>query len=318
MRRGQQAEKPLEWTAPPVAVAISRAKLAAAKKGDVVDLARDLMERRADNYRPRGSFWQRAYEPSILDNICALRQGLLEKKSPEAAILRALVMGILHGPVTGVGSYLSNRMQRTFAPKPEYAVRFWDKHSLQAPKVDVLAAIERKARLVFRSPAFCFEDHSIDDVISGDASDASTWQQAPAKIDAVITSPPYYGMRTYVSDQWLRNWFVGGPATVDYGDDGGIPSSSPDDFAKALASVWNQLGARANGMLDIFVRFGVLPSRKLDARELLFESFAHSRYAWKRVYTKCASIAPKGRRQAEQMRGINTAEIEFDAHLRLI
>jgi hypothetical protein len=31
-----------------------------------------------------------------------------------------------------------------------------------------------------------------------------------------LTSPAYYGLRTYVADQWLRNWFLGGPAYVDY------------------------------------------------------------------------------------------------------
>ena len=32
----------------------------------------------------------------------------------------------------------------------------------------------------------------------------------------IVTSPPYYGLRTYVSDQWLRNWFLGGADRVDY------------------------------------------------------------------------------------------------------
>ena len=227
-------------------------------------------------------------------------------------------MGILHGPITRAGSYLSNQMPRTFAPKSDYAIRFWKKHSMQAPKVDVLAAIKRKANLVFRSPAFDFEDNNLDSVIHGDASVASTWSYAPDKIDMVITSPPYYGMQTYVPDQWLRNWFVGGPETVEYRDKRCISSSIPDDFAKTLAKVWNQIALRVDGELHMFVRFGVLPSRKLNARTLLFQSFEESRFAWKRVYTKCASIAPSGRRQAEQMHGLNPAETEFDAHVRLV
>ena len=302
----------------PVAVAISKAKLATASKEVVLDLARNLLEHASVVRWPQGRFWELAYEPSTLKKICALRQGLLADASAEAAILRALVMGVLHGPITGVGSYLSNQMQRTFAPKPDYALRFWEKHNMQAPKVNVFTAIERKANLVFRSPAFDFQDNSLDNVIEGNASDPSAWKHAPVKIDTVITSPPYYGMHTYVPDQWLRNWFVGGPDTVDYSDDGCVPSSSTDDFAKILAKVWDQIGARADDKLHMFVRFGVLPSRKLNARKLLFQSFEESRFAWKRVYTKCASIAPRGRRQAAQMRGLNKAETEFDTHLRLI
>lgn len=301
-----------------VAVAISKAKLATASKSDVLDLARNLLEHSNDVDLPRGRFWRLAYKPTVLKKICALRMGLLTDTSHEAAILRALVMGVLHGPVTGVGSYLSNQMQRTFAPKPDYAVQFWTKRDLKAPKVDVLAAIERKADHVFRSPAFDFQKTSLSDVAHGDAGEMSTWKHAPAAIDAVITSPPYYGMRTYVPDQWLRNWFVGGPDTVDYSDDGRVPSSSPDVFAKGLAKVWDRIGAHAGDCLHMFVRFGVLPSRKIDARELLFQSFEESRYNWKRVYTKSASTASKGRRQAAQMREPDTAETEFDTHLRLI
>ena len=302
----------------PVAVAISKAKLAATSIEDVLELARNLLKDSPDTYPPQGHFWRLAYEPSVLQKICSLRQGLLTDNSSEAAVLRAIAMGILHGPVTGVGSYLSNQMQRTFAPKPDYAVRFWNKRDMQAPKVDVLGAIERKARLVFRSPSLHFQENSVDSVIAGNASNSATWTHAPAKIDMVITSPPYYGMRTYVPDQWLRNWFVGGPETVDYGDNGSVPSSSPEDFAIVLAKVWDQIGTRADDDLHMFVRFGVLPSRKLNARNLLFQSFEESRFAWKRVYTKCASTASSGRRQAAQMRGLNPAEIEFDAHLRLI
>jgi hypothetical protein len=44
----------------------------------------------------------------------------------------------------------------------------------------------------------------------------------------LITSPPYYGMRTYVADEWLHNWFVGGPTKV------------PDNPAGQLAHQPNQ------------------------------------------------------------------------------
>lgn len=302
----------------PVAIAITKAKLATASKSDVLGLARDLLGRCDDDDLPRGRFWQRAYNRRVLRQVCALRNGLLTDTSPEAAILRATVMGILHGPVTGVGSYLSNQMQRTFAPKPEYAIRYWAERNMKAPKVDVLSAIKRKADLVFRSPAFNFQETALSHVVQGDAGKRSSWKHAPSAIDVVVTSPPYYGMRTYVPDQWLRNWFVGGPETVDYSDDGCLPSSSTDEFAKGLAKVWDQLGTLAGNDLHMFVRFGVLPSRRIDAREILFQSFEESRYTWKRVYTKCASTAPKGRRQAAQMRTSDTAETEFDAHLRLV
>lgn len=301
----------------PVAVAISKAKLASSNLESVLSLAEELLELEPTSV-PEGEFWMHAYHPDVLRGICSLREGLLRRRSDHAAVLRAVVMGILHGPVTGVGSYLSNQMQRTFAPKPAYAVRYWTRKSLVPPQIDILSAIRRKAKAVFVSSAFEFQDVRTTNVIFGDSANGKSWKNAPSSIDTVITSPPYYGMRTYVPDQWLRNWFVGGPSVVDYSDDGRLPSASPQDFAKGLAEVWNNIGNRAGSDLHVFVRFGVLPSRKVDAKSILFSSFEESKFNWQKVYTQSASNASSGRRQAAQMKGADKAENEFDAHLRLI
>ncbi len=50
----------------PVAVAISKAKLATASKSDVLDLARNLLEQSDDVDLPHGRFWRVAYKPSVL------------------------------------------------------------------------------------------------------------------------------------------------------------------------------------------------------------------------------------------------------------
>lgn len=303
----------------PVAVAISRAKLANTNMEDVLDLANELLDTEPERPIPSGRFWRLAFHRKTLEEIVALRTGLLNSEtSPASAVLTAIILGILHGPKTKIGSYLSNQMQRTFAPKPDYAVRFWTERELKPPKIEVLKAIERKASIVFGSSAFDFAHCAIEEVVHGDSACLESWSHAPHDIDTVITSPPYYGMRTYVPDQWLRNWFVGGPSTVDYSDEGRIPSSTPEEFARGMAKVWDNVAAHASDGLHLFVRFGVLPSRKIDARDLLFRSFELSEANWKRVYTKSASSASFGRRQAAQMRGNDAAEDEFDAHFRLV
>ncbi len=301
-----------------VAVAISRAKLAIAKEADVLELARSLIDSGQVATRPDGEFWSRAYQADVLQAICRIRKGLIDDgDSQEATILRAVMMGILHGPTTKVGSYLSNQMQRTFAPKPSYAVEYWSERGLQPPAVDVYAAIERKVRNVFRTTAFDRLDSQLGEVVQGDSSDSDSWAKCDFKIDMVVTSPPYYGMRTYVPDQWLRNWFVGGPPNVDYNSNGRIPSSSPDEFASGLGDVWDNMAVRAGERLDMFIRFGSLPSRKIEARELLDLSFELSENSWKRVYTQSAATANSGRRQANQMRHVADPESEFDMHVRL-
>ena len=67
-----------------------------------------------------------------------------------------------------------------------------------------------------------------------------------AKVSIIITSPPYYGMKTYIADQWLRNWFLGGPETVDYSTEGQISHSSKEIFIYELRKVWNNVAEVAS------------------------------------------------------------------------
>jgi hypothetical protein len=64
-------------------------------------------------------------------------------------------------------------------------------------------------------------------IITGD-SRTFDFARLMSRYSWVITSPPYYGMRTYFSDHWLRNWFVGGPSDVDYRADDQLSHQSED------------------------------------------------------------------------------------------
>lgn len=84
----------------------------------------------------------------------------------------------------------------------------------------------------------------------------------------VITSPPYYGMRTYVPDQWLRNWFVGGPDHVDYAQPrGSIEHSSPEGFCAELHQVWSGLAEHANDNARLVIRIGGINDREADPKK---------------------------------------------------
>lgn len=301
--------------ASPVAVAISQAKLSQATTRDTVALARRLIQRTATPTIPQGEFWRRAFHEDTLRDICSLRESFLRLKqhTDEVALLRAAILGILHGPTTRVRSYLSNQMPRTFAPKPAYAVAFWKARGLRAPGVSLLTALERK---------LCLLETSIDelqpadftDVIRGDSSLAATYRRAPRHIDVVVTSPPYYGMRTYVADQWLRQWFLGGPSTIDYSPHDVLPNSSPADFAEALGRTWKRLALRARDQLHLHVRFGAIPSRAVDARNLLLESLESSAINWEIISLRGAQNADAGKRQVRHMRDHGAALDELDLH----
>ena len=128
----------------------------------------------------------------------------------------------------------------------------------------------------------------------------------------MITSPPYYGLRTYSQDQWLRHWFLGGPPEVDYHMLVGMNHGSPKLFADSMARVWDQIGARAADDVRLCVRFGGIRSRAADPDTIFKGSLQASKYEWRILTRHCAQTANEGKRQAEQMTSRGSAMTEFD------
>ncbi|WP_287914175.1 DNA methyltransferase [Comamonas sp.] len=299
----------------PVAVAIAKAKLSNSSAEDALCLAHVLLLTTKPVLVPKGPFFESAYHHKTLEAICALREALLEiGDSDESVMLRAAILGCLHGPLLkgGEASYFSNQMPRTYAPKPDYSVEFWKKRNLVAPEVDVLKVLERKLKLIAASRKLA--ESSYTHVIHGDST-ACKSLPATRQHSVVVTSPPYYGMKTYVQDQWLRNWFLGGPETVDYGAGLQIEHTGQDVFASSLGKVWANMANTKAPDLHMYVRFGVIPSAKVNAKELMHKSLEASGVNFRVVSARNALSAHSGKRQAEQMRAASGACDEYDFHI---
>lgn len=130
----------------------------------------------------------------------------------------------------------------------------------------------------------------------GDSRHADSYAAVETAPRWVVTSPPYYGMRTYTPDQWLRSWFVGGPARVDYSPKPQLEHRSPEVFAVDLSKVWDNVAAAAAPDARMVVRFGGIADRAADPREIVRASFAES--PWRITRTCSAGSADAGRRQA--------------------
>jgi hypothetical protein len=301
----------------PVAAAVAAAKLTDSTPESIIQRARAILgESRDPGVVPHGPFWRMCFHPETLRDICVLRTQLLRSCSTDEEVaLRALVLGILHGPKQKtVPTYLSNQMPRTYATKPDAAIRFWKKRQLtQPPAVNVLDAIDRRARHSFASnpPAAGGEVHL------GDARRAYRLLSPRARFSWVITSPPYFGMRTYRPDQWLRNWFLGGEPRVDYAEEGQL-AHHVDKFADELAAVWEAVARRCYSGARLIMRFGYLPSVPVDARDLLRSSFARADAGWRVTRWVDAGSSSNGKRQSEQFgRSTEDAACEIDAYARL-
>jgi hypothetical protein len=257
--------------------------------------ARHILDTFESCDRPSSEFWCLAYHPAVLDALCRLRAAFLVDCSSAARIaLRGIVLGALHGPRQKTfQSYFSNQCPRTYAPKPAYATRFWRERELVPEQVDVVAIIERRAQRYFGPlPG-----------IAGTARLADSRQREALepmppgiRFKWVITSPPYYGMRTYMPDQWLRNWFLGGPDSVEYVDQNQINHRTPEIFAADLRQVWRNVAAVSRDDAKLVVRFGNIACQHNHPLDLLRLSLAGS--GWRVSAIRDAGCATEGKRQA--------------------
>ncbi len=273
----------------PVAVGISRGVLASARPDEVVDLACRLLAREAGD-PPGGPFWELAYHPETLRQIVRLRAGLLGASGDVADVLRLLVLGRLHGPVRRVPTYLSNQMPRTFAPKPDYAVRFWARRGLRPPRVDAVGVVAAVAHRYLQT----LPPRLDGTAVLGDAR-TFDFRAVGGPYRFVVTSPPYPGMRTYVPDQWLRSWFVGGPPRPVYAYAGQLAARDLDRYAADLSAVWANVARACLPGARLVVRFGAKSGAELAA---FVRSLEKSPFRVRQVVP--AGNAGAGRRQARQ------------------
>lgn len=303
----------------PVAIAISKAKLSNATIESIMDTLNMALNYHGEYVVPESEFWKAAYNDRVLNQICKVRSYLLIHDGSEECALRGLVLGALHGPKAkslDKSSYLGNQMPRTYAPKPGYSVRYWSKNNLVPDYINIESVIKRRASRFYGNEM----PNIPHEIIYGDARENGNYHTLPL-ISTVITSPPYYGMRTYYTDQWIRNWFLGGPDAPVNALNNQIDHSSPEDFALALSAVWRNCASVSQQGARMYVRYGGISSRKTSAMEIFEQSIALTGGLWRILNINDAGNALAGKRQAVQML-INTDKesiptSEFDVELIL-
>lgn len=295
----------------PVAAAISASKLVTATSDEILAEARRILTyQEPPQQLPAGEFWEWAYHPTVLDALCRFRSAFMEDCSTASrTALRGIILGALHGPKQKTfQSYFSNQCPRTYAPKPGYAVSFWRERGLAPQPVDFLGVIQRRAKRYYSALPDAIGNARLAD---SRFPNALLPEVKEARFNWVITSPPYYGMRTYIPDQWLRSWFLGGPDTVDYNIRHQVAHSSPEDFADDLRKVWRNAASVCSDEAKMVIRFGGITDRQTNAIELIKNSIIDS--SWRITTLRQAGSATEGRRQADTFLRIKTKPIvEYD------
>jgi hypothetical protein len=298
----------------PVAVTLATAKLKSTSHKAVTSLCAMLLSDAGQLVnQPSGEFWDLAFHSTTLNQICLLRERLAKAGTDAATtVLRALLLGVLHGPILkGPPSFLSNQMPRTYSSKPGSAVRYWKKHNHVPPKIDVLDVVRRRAIHTLSAVPPTTQGY----VRRGDA--VTDIGKIDRRFKWIITSPPYYGMRTYTPDQWLRNWFLGGPPVVNYEVPGDLQHTGEDMFIGSLAKVWRAAARKSEDEAQLVIRFGSIPSLKKDPRDLIQRSLTESDSGWRLDSVVPAGFPTSSSRQASQfsLPGNYIEEMDFYATL---
>lgn len=296
----------------PVAVAIASAKLCDVSSSQVITALRGILDHgEKASHIPDGEFWAMCYHRETLEEICQVREALLHRcKSSNERILRALMLGLLHGPVRkGAPAYLSNQMPRTYATKPGSAIRYWERHGLRPSRVPLLELVERRAAftLAHRFP------RSPGRILKRDSRQALPLEYQ-GRFDRVVTSPPYLGMNQYLRDQWLRNWFLGGHDRPTSESAPQVKSEDVGTFIKDLARAWTSTGRACKQGARMTVRFGSIPSNNVDPRTVLRESFDEADCHWRVLTVTDAGPSNRGKRQSGQFLpkpGEPISEVDF-------
>lgn len=104
-------------------------------------------------------------------------------------------------------------------------------------------------------------------------------------------------MRTYVPDQWLRNWFLGGPDQVDYSNRGQLTHSGQHQFVDDLRAVWRNAATVCSRSATLVIRFGGITDRNAIPLDLIKASLKDS--GWTLRTIREAGSATEGKRQAD-------------------
>jgi hypothetical protein len=302
----------------PVAYCVTRAKTNApapsALKGRLTKLAGSF--RREDWEAVRlgmPAFFHHAYAPETLGQLLYLRDSLRWKSSDVDCMLAALVLGALHGETNKSPAYLSNQMPRTISTKPEYSIRFWQKHGFTAPQRDVFSLLRTQIgyRYVSSPPS------PGATVLHTDFRDLpGMLRHRKDRIRLVITSPPYLDVTNFEEDQWLRIWFLGGPPRPTYRrisqDD---RHENPVSYWRLIADMWRVLGIVLPQEADVVIRLG---GRRLTPAQIVAGLEAASLFARRKVKLVWWGVSPLKNRQTGSFRpGAKGCSQEVDCHFRM-
>ena len=250
----------------PVAYCVAGAKSDPPARIEVLERLSRL-EKESGSFQPPddegelSEFFSLCFDPATYKQLRFLRANLNWCHDRIERFITALCLGALHGESHRSPNYFSNRMPRTISTKPGYSIRWWRKNGYSPPARDVFAILRYMNSYRFRTAP----PRERGEVALADARDAAAaFPHLVGRVTDVITSPPYLDTTNYREDQWLRLWFLGGRAGVDYSRGDGRHYNA-QKYWTFLTEAWTGLAPLLASEARIVIRIG---GRRFTKREI--------------------------------------------------
>ncbi len=241
----------------PVAVCLSKAKADPPKleaiAGRLAEL--EIKSRRftAKDPEVQDEFFSLCFHEETLRQILFLKENLAWRTSCVDCFIAALALGCLHGESHRTELCFSNRMPRTISTKPAYSVQWWRKNGCAPPKRNTFPILSACAQYRYQSPVPAIKGR----VVECDARKAgSMLHYYKERVKLVITSPPYLDITDYHEDQWLRLWFLGGPAKPMTGQGKDDRHRIVESYWQFLREAWAGIAPLLQESAQVVVRIG--------------------------------------------------------------
>jgi D12 class N6 adenine-specific DNA methyltransferase len=283
----------------PYAYALTHAKLNAPRTLDAaVHQIQTLLEESAVSASPdlrAVPRWVRAYfnprtlkEAISFSNVCQDRQHTLGL---------SCLLGILHHQRPGFLSYPSSHLVPYLREKNFPAEDFPALYEYRALRPRILSKVVRAYKRVDDGPrlASTVVQSSIEDVI------------LPARVDAVITSPPYMNALDYGRDNRLRLWFMS-PTAAEAIDDS-TPSTILE-FARIMSVLAIKVSSclKVGGYCVLVIGEAVSRGTLGHTASTAVEVFTSGSYPFQLVQT-VSDLIPDVRRARRDCRGVKVENV---------
>lgn len=149
-------------------------------------------------------FQQLAWDISVFSFLKAARRMLDWKDSNLDRTIMAFILVYLHAKL---GNGISNQLRQSKAMSPEYSIRWWKKHNMRPPYIDVVRYFRDRIRWRY-SKGIPLGDKP--NIFLGDSATLVPTLEERSSFDLLFTSPPYYNVTNYKIDNWIRLWMLGG------------------------------------------------------------------------------------------------------------